>query len=362
MELFKKGNKGKEVEDIQAKLSALEYNLGQAGVDGIFGDYTDVAVRKFQQDRGLIVDGTVGEDTWRELVEATYRLGDRLLYLKVPYLRGDDVSQLQKWLNRLGFSTGAVDGIFGPTTERALMDFQKNVGLDSDGMLGPTTLDAFHNLRKILHADFKVAFPWEEKVELTSSIAAFKDLKVVVDFGHGYPPDPGAIGPSGLKESEICEDLGLRFGNLLELLGARVVYARERGQFVGLSERANLANKIGADVFVSFHLNGSSNPKAEGTSTYYFAGGDQFSKEGKRLAQDIHEELLSSLQRQDDRVHGKNFAVLRETRMTAVLIEPVFITNPYEEGLLKDESFCQKIAIAVFDGLKTFLGINTQDC
>jgi len=358
MKLFKKGSKGREIEDIQMRLSELGYDIGPVGTDGIFGNFTDAAVKKFQQDRGLIVDGIVGEDTWRELVEATYRLGDRFLYLKTPYLRGDDVRQLQKWLNRLGFSTGAVDGAFGPTTERALMDFQKNFGLTSDGMLGSSTLDAFHNLRNILRVDFKVAFPWEEKVVSTSSVAAFKDLKVVVDFGHGYPPDPGAIGPAGLKESEICEDLGLRFGNLLELLGAKVVYTRKQGRFVGLSKRANLANKIDTDVFLSFHLNGSSNSKAEGTSTYYFACGDQFSKEGKKLAYAVHEELLSSLERPDDRVHGKNFAVLRETKMTAILLEPVFITNPEEELLLNEENFRQKIAIAIFDGLKNFLGIS----
>ncbi|MDO8885645.1 N-acetylmuramoyl-L-alanine amidase [Candidatus Oleimmundimicrobium sp.] len=359
MKLFRKGSKGKGVKDIQAKLALLGYNFGPTGVDGAFGDCTDMVVKQFQQDRGLIVDGIVGEDTWRELVEATYRLGERLLYLKIPYLRGDDVKQLQKWLNRLGFSTGAVDGIYGFSTEKALMEFQKNVGISPDGILGSSTLDAFHNLRKILHADFKVAFPWEEKIEPVSSISVFKDLVVVVDFGHGYPPDPGAIGPSGLKESEICEDLGLRFGNLLELLGAKVVYTRQQGHYLNLSKRAALANKIEANIFLSFHLNGSSNSKAEGTSTYYFAAGDQFSKEGKNLAYAIHEELLSSLERSDDRVHGRNFAVLRETKMPAALMEPVFITNIEEEKLLKDENFRQKIAIAVFDGVKKFLGIRS---
>ncbi len=357
MKLFRKGSKGKGVKDIQTKLVLLGYNLGLAGADGIFGYCTDSAVKQFQQDRGLVADGIVGEDTWRELVGATYRLGDRLLYLKTPYLRGDDVKQLQKWLNRLGFSTGVVDGIYGPTTEKALMEFQENASLLPDGILGSSTLDIFHNLRKILHADFKVAFPWEEKVEPASSISVFKDLKVMVDFGHGYPPDYGAVGPTGLKESEICEDLGLRFGNLLELLGAEVIYARQRGCCIDLSERANLANEVKANIFLSFHLNGSSNSKAEGTSTYYFAAGDQFSKDGKSLASVIHEELLASLKRPDDRIHGKNFAVLRETKMPAVLMEPVFITNPEEEKLLRDEKFRQTIAIAVFDGVKKFLGI-----
>ncbi|MDI6800120.1 MAG: N-acetylmuramoyl-L-alanine amidase [Actinomycetota bacterium] len=355
MRLIKLGSRGKEVEDIQSKLAKLDYDVEPAEGQALFDEKTLVAVKTFQQDRGLVVDGIVGEETWRELVEANLRLGDRLLYLKSPYLRGDDVRQLQKWLNRLGFSTGAVDGIFGPTTEAALIEFQKNLNLAPDGMVGRATMEAFHNLRSILDAEYKIAFPWEDRLKGASAISLLGELKVAVDFGHGYPPDPGAVGPSGLKESEAAEDLGLRLGALLTMFGSRVIYTREVGQFVGLSERAALANRKGADIFISFHLNGSTNPKAEGTSTYYFAGGDQYSRAGRDLATNIHNELLVALGRPDDRIHGKNFSVLRETKMPAVLLEPLFITNPHEEALLADEKVRQRIAVAVFDGVKKYL-------
>lgn len=344
-----KGSRGEEVVDVQRKLATLGYSLGSTGLDGIFAEETECAVKRFQRDRGLPVSGEVDEGTWRELVEATYKLGDRPLYLRTPFLRGEDVRKLQSWLNTLGFNTGAVDGIFGPLTERAVREFQRNIGLPSDGIVGDSSLDALHNLRNVLESNARVEFPEGR----TSSVSLFKGRKIVVDIGHGHP-DPGAVGPTGLKESEICEDLGLRFGNLLELLGAHVLYVRKR-ESIDLSERARIANDARADVFVSLHLNGSSKTEAAGTSTYYFASGNRYSRKGKRLAELIQGELLSSLGRKDNKVRGKNFTVLRTTKMPAVLVEPVFITNPEEERLLREEAFRQKIAVAVFDGVQGYL-------
>jgi N-acetylmuramoyl-L-alanine amidase len=356
MRLIKKGCRGNDVADIQRRLSKLGYNLGLPGPDGVFENLTEKAVKMFQQDRGLLVDGIVGDDTWHELVEATYSTGDRDLYLREPFFRGDDVRQLQRWLNTLGINVGPIDGIFGPQTKRAVEEFQLSTGLPVDGIAGFTTLQAFRNLRSILETNTHMYFPLREEEDSSdSSISVFQNRKIVIDFGHGYPPDTGAIGPSGLKESEICEELGLRFGNLLELLGTKIFYTREKGEFINLSERVSFANKINADLFLSVHLNTSSNEKAEGTSTFYFATSDYYSPRGKKLAEFIHKELVEAIKRRDDRVHGRNFGVLRETRMVAVLLEPLFITNPEEESLLKKEDFLQKIAVAIFDGVKNFL-------
>src|SRR5207248_3202727 len=84
------------------------------------------------------------------LVEAGYRLGDRLLYIRAPMLRGDDVSELQESLGAIGFDAGRVDGIFGPRTEVALEHFQRNVGLTVDRVCGPDTVGA---LRRVVRAD-----------------------------------------------------------------------------------------------------------------------------------------------------------------------------------------------------------------
>ncbi len=99
-----------------------------------------VAVRGFQQSRRLDPDGVVGPDTWRALYEAGYVLGDRLLDYRRPMARGEDVAELQRRLNDLGFDAGKVDGVFGPDTQRALRDFQHNRQIAEDGITGPQVL------------------------------------------------------------------------------------------------------------------------------------------------------------------------------------------------------------------------------
>ncbi|WP_242418976.1 peptidoglycan-binding protein, partial [Frankia sp. CpI1-P] len=101
----------------------------------------DNALRAFQQSRGLSVDGILGPDTARALEEARHNLGDRLLYFSAahPFV-GDDVAALQERLFNMGFDIGRTDGIFGPRTESAVRDFQRNRGLDPDGRCGPRTL------------------------------------------------------------------------------------------------------------------------------------------------------------------------------------------------------------------------------
>jgi len=118
-------------------------------VDGVFGEATRDAVRSFQMEQGLKADGIVREDTWAVLVDATFQLGDRLLYLRYPYFHGADVHTLQGALNVLGFACGGPDGIFGAFTEGAVGEFQANTGLPVDGIVGPDTVRALNRLRHI---------------------------------------------------------------------------------------------------------------------------------------------------------------------------------------------------------------------
>jgi len=157
------GDRGAAVEDIQHRLLLLGYDLGPTGIDGVFLGATLAAIRSFQDDRGLFPDGVVGDKTWSALVDATFTFGDRMLYLRVPYLHGHDVRVLQEALGALGFSTGNVDGIFGAYTERAVRDFQSNVGLPPDGIVGPDSVQALLGLRHI----------WEGRESARSSGARF---------------------------------------------------------------------------------------------------------------------------------------------------------------------------------------------
>jgi lysozyme family protein len=116
-------------------------------VDGVFLGATCAAVAAFQAEHHLDEDGEVGPLTWAALVDATFTLGDRLLYLRYPYLHGHDVRALQSALSVLGFATGEIDGIFGSFTERAVHDFQENVAIAADGVVGPETVRALEGLR-----------------------------------------------------------------------------------------------------------------------------------------------------------------------------------------------------------------------
>jgi N-acetylmuramoyl-L-alanine amidase len=104
------------------------------------------AVMSFQGARGLEVDGVCGPGTWRTLVEAEFQLGARLLYLTRPMLRGDDVSDLQHRLGNMGFDPGRTDGIFGPDTQSAVAEFQRNAGLVVDEVCGPDTVEALERI------------------------------------------------------------------------------------------------------------------------------------------------------------------------------------------------------------------------
>src|SRR6478752_5081017 len=94
-------------------------------------------------------DGAVGPQTYRRLDEARWRLGDRVLtYMVSSPIRGDDVAALQQRLSDLGFDPGYVDGIFGPASDGALKQFQRNMGLPAEGTCGPATLQAIGRLNR----------------------------------------------------------------------------------------------------------------------------------------------------------------------------------------------------------------------
>lgn len=149
MRSIRPGDRGPAVEDIQRRLLALGYDLGRTGVDGVFLGATAEAVRQFQLRHELAEDGLVGDRTWSALVDASFALGDRMLYLRLPHFHGHDVTTLQQALNALGFACGEIDGIFGGFTERATREFQRNAGLPADGIVGVNTVRTITNLRHV---------------------------------------------------------------------------------------------------------------------------------------------------------------------------------------------------------------------
>lgn len=146
MDIVERHEQGAAVEDVQRRLAQMGY-LTEDAIDGIYEERTAAAVSAFCRDHNLPTDGNVDPKIWAKIVDESYELGDRVLYLRVPFFHGKDVRVLQNALSALGFATGGNDGIFGPHTEEALRKFQTNLGLPTDGIAGAFTFKALLNLR-----------------------------------------------------------------------------------------------------------------------------------------------------------------------------------------------------------------------
>ncbi|HZD60031.1 MAG TPA: N-acetylmuramoyl-L-alanine amidase [Anaerolineae bacterium] len=179
---------------------------------------------------------------------------------------------------------------------------------------------------------------------------------IAVDAGHGGN-DSGAVAPSnGLKEKDVNLAVALKLRDLLKAASFEVVMTRSTDVYVGLSQRATIANNANADIFVSIHHNSTLSTAAVGTSVYYYPT----SQDGALLAKIVQEELVKALgwagvSGKDDGIHSADFAVLRETVMPAVLCEAAFLSNPNEAALLATDSFRQKEAQGIRNGIIKYL-------
>ena len=215
--------------------------------------------------------------------------------------------------------------------------------------------------------------------------------RVVVDAGHGGK-DPGAIGPSGLKEKDIT----LAMAKLLKVelereLGCQVILTRDRDVYLPLEERTAIANKVGADLFISIQANASHNKSAYGVETYYlnFSKNDKAAavaarengtslkqvgdlelilfdlmanakiNESSRLAAEIQNSLVRDLKRQypdvrDLGVKQGPFYVLVGATMPSVLVEAAFISHQREETRLASREFQQQTSAAIVKGVLNY--------
>ena len=158
MESITQGMQGPAVEDVQTRLASLGYRIDESELaEHAFGEATAAAVRAFRADNSLDEGSQVDGTCWTTLVDASYKLGDRTLYLRLPNFHGADVRTLQRALSTLGFSCGVDDGYFGPHTEAALQQFQENVGLFADGMAFQDTFNYINRLHHVWEGKASVA-------------------------------------------------------------------------------------------------------------------------------------------------------------------------------------------------------------
>ncbi len=184
---------------------------------------------------------------------------------------------------------------------------------------------------------------------------------IVLDPGHGGS-DPGAIGPTGLQEKQVTLPIAEYLKSILEAKGAKVILTRTTDVDVygphasGVDElqaRVNVANGNQADAFISIHINSFSNPNVGGIATYYFDGSDQ----SKKLAASVQEQIAEHSGFNGDRgIQPGNLYVLRHSLMPSILVELGFISNPKEEGHLKEATTQKDFANELAKGLEVYFG------
>jgi N-acetylmuramoyl-L-alanine amidase len=345
------GDRGSGVSEIRSKLAGL--GLLDAAPGEEFDASLDRAVRGFQQARGLRVDGVVGPETYRCLDEAHWRFGDRVLTYTVNRpIVGDDVATLQQRLLDLGFDPGRCDGIFGPATDAALREFQRNVGLSADGTLGPGTLRALDQLRRTVTGGSPSERREEERMRRSGPSVTGRTI--VLDPGHGGP-DEGVSG-NGLFESEIAFDLASRIEGRLGALGVTTYLTRSADSSPTDAERAAFANDVGAQVVVSLHHDALKSPAASGVACFFYGssspGRMSRSVVGERLADLIVREVASRTDLVDCRHHPKSWELLRLTKMPAVRLEAGYVSSPGDAARLANGEFRDALAEAVVAALQ----------
>lgn len=356
---FALGDTGPAVAEIRARLARID--LLQDDESDVFDQAVDAAVRRFQQRRGISIDGVVGPHTFRRLEEARWRLGDRPLSFSPGHMMvGDDVLALQTRLTQLGFQCGRADGVFGPNTDKGLREFQQNSGLITDGIAAIAVFRALNRLqRTVSGGDGALAgIRLREEVMIESMKTGLTHQTIMIDPGHGGL-DAGHWGNGQESEADLALDIAERIEGRLGARGAQVMLSRPR--LDSLSEtpteksRAALANRAGATLVLSLHADASPCPEANGVSVYYYGlEHGVHSIAGELFAELLLDHVVAASGMQDCRTHYKTWDLLRLTKMPAVRVELGYLTNPNDYATLANARHRDDIAGAVVEAMDAF--------
>lgn len=275
--------------ELQRRLAAAGFLAPGSAEDSNFCARTHAAVIAFQEQFGLRADGVVDDTMWSVLIEASWTLGDRILYLRSPNLRGEDVAELQASLNRIGFDCGRVDGIFGPSTRAALTEFQRNIGLAENGIATPDAVSVLSQVSSQTGSGPGIALvrEREEMGDSTPEVTA----RIVIG---GFDGVADLVRATQLRAHEVFP------------LATSV-------QSDSLTQ-AQTANTYGAHVYVGYESSG------DDTCTIHFYEVPAFhSVGGKALAERIAAAINETIPELSAHTAGVRHPVLRETRMPAVL-------------------------------------------
>jgi N-acetylmuramoyl-L-alanine amidase len=258
--------------------------------------------------------------------------------------------ELQRMFNDLGFDPGAVNGLFDERTVRATREFQYNAGLMPDGVVDA---GVFKTLKT--YADQTLG---THQIPDKSGGYFPENLfsgAIVVDAAHGGR-DRGYVCPGnhGFTEADLNLAVAL---DLSQILPARqILLTRNDDEEVSHSDRAYLANSSGAKMVISIHHAHHGSPRAEGTASFYFSRLGYQSHRGRMTATYLQRGVTRALDTLDIGELGRSYDILRETNIPAVVVEPLYLTNPRELELASDPYYSTTVAEAIAEALELYAG------
>lgn len=311
--IYRLNNRHPDIIELKEKLTRLEF--GGMNINETYGSFTIKRVKEFQQYYGLVVNGIADEPTLKKIdavLSSPFQLNQR----------HQDILIIKELLNRAGFGGMNMNELYGSFTEKQVKKFQQQFNLKPHGIVDDVT---YRKLNEI----------------------ASRVIKIFIDPGHGGH-DPGAVS-NGVREKDLNLAIAKKLKKELEKYNNVVIkMSRTSDKFLSLSERSEMANNWGADFFLSIHINAGG---GTGIESYIYL---KPTKEEIKKQQIIHDHIATGLSKDKIKDRGKkqaNYHVVRETNMTAMLIEYLFIDTAKDRNKLTNNSFQNKLARLTAEGI-----------
>jgi N-acetylmuramoyl-L-alanine amidase len=305
------------------------------------------------------------------------------------------IAKLENTSKQIRINDGVIKTVrtaqFNQEIIRVVLDLYQQTKYELFNLIEPdrVVIDLFKSTEKLA---VSTTLPIKPKEEAVSTPTIIGERTVIIDPGHGGN-DPGAIGPTGLKESEVTLGIALYLEKLLKNAGIPAFLTRGKDELPLLEDRTSFANQKNGFVFVSIHANSVLNhrPNAKGIETFVLSSKyigasakDVADRENRAsrthpgvdtdlaliiadleesanikysldFAEIVQEKLVNYLKLENRGVKQAPFVVLKGANMVAILVEIAFISNPEEEKLLKNSEFLQKSAQALFEAIKYYI-------
>lgn len=204
----------------------------------------------------------------------------------------------------------------------------------------------------LLFIPFQIGFaaPVQKTQWLDRFLSSTKKI-IIIDAGHGGT-DPGSV-KQGVQEKNINLQIALRLQKRLETKGYKVVMTRTDDTAISLINRTKLANKAKGDLLISIHQNSFRDASVHGIEVFYTPGKETYDD---RLANCIQEALISYTQAKDRHVREiTNLLIIRESNMSACLIESAYLSNDTERELIQTKDYQDKVVTGIIEGIENFL-------